>query len=432
VESGVSHDSWQCFMILPFKDVIIFPFSAKFTLILQDEYYTSYKIMADPLATIATAIEVVGRIVAGVQGWRTREADQRKYRRAMSSILAVLEAADNNHSLIDGDAINSISESLIELESDFNRVMGMNPFVYMCQARQCQSRLHQDLMLVEVQVGAYHAQMTARLGGDNGDLIRRQTELLIRIQDLLNEVLGRGEAPNDQLVVVGGPPPPFFQIIPHPDQFPTAWATVTKEEKDEIQGCIDQLLPPAEPIVQPPRRRCRNPMVLLGIFAVVGLVAAAISLGTLYGTTTEAPHDSSHTLSAIISRDYLRCGVTIKEGYATLTDQGHLEGFEVDLCRAVAAAIFGSKRFQAGRDSEPVEFVQVEATDRFSVLDNNEIDLLLGITSQTVERSVFEVSTGCVGFMQFFSLVFALRFPPNIQSRCSQLPQRGTLSLHPI
>ena len=107
--------------------------------------------------------------------------------------------------------------------------------------------------------------------------------------------------------------------------------------------------------------------------------------------TTEVGRRDS-TLSAIIEREMLHCGITPQLGYATNNSDGQWEGFEVDLCRAVAAGIFGEDRFQDDRNAEPVRFVEVDAMNRFIKLDNKEIDLLLGITSQTLERTVNEVS----------------------------------------
>jgi general L-amino acid transport system substrate-binding protein len=54
------------------------------------------------------------------------------------------------------------------------------------------------------------------------------------------------------------------------------------------------------------------------------------------------------------------------------------EGFDVDLCRAVAAAIFG--------DATAVEFRSTTATDRFPVLQSGEVDLLSRTTTWTISR----------------------------------------------
>ena len=108
--------------------------------------------------------------------------------------------------------------------------------------------------------------------------------------------------------------------------------------------------------------------------------------------STAVTLDSSDTISSILNKGTLTCGITSQQGYAMKNTQGQWEGFEVDLCRAVAAGIFGKDNFQGGRDAEPVQFVEVEAPDRFISLNNEEIDLLFGITSQTLERTVHEAS----------------------------------------
>lgn len=110
--------------------------------------------------------------------------------------------------------------------------------------------------------------------------------------------------------------------------------------------------------------------------------------------STSATLDSSRTLSDIRKLGYLRVGVTSQQGFATKNATGHWKGFEVDLGRAVAAGIFGHEAFQ-GDKKEPVEFFHLEVRDRFVSLDKNKIDLLLGITSQTLERTIYEASHRC-------------------------------------
>jgi ABC-type amino acid transport substrate-binding protein len=121
--------------------------------------------------------------------------------------------------------------------------------------------------------------------------------------------------------------------------------------------------------------------------------------------------DSSRTLSAILERGYLIVGVRPQQGYATKNSDGRWEGFDVDLGRAAAAGIFGQERFKDGREEEPILFYEVEAGNRFVALDNEEIDMLLGITSQTLERSVNEVSLAvvlkCIGYKMELWLTFS-------------------------
>ena len=133
--------------------------------------------------------------------------------------------------------------------------------------------------------------------------------------------------------------------------------------------------------------------VLVLLAVIVGIVMATGSKEKQVSPSPDILLDESKTLSAILKREYLRVGVTSQQGYATINSDGHFEGFEVDLARAVAAGIFGKERFQAGRDDEPVRFVPLDPKDRFPSLDNDEIDLLLASTSQTLERTVYEASS---------------------------------------
>ena len=98
-------------------------------------------------------------------------------------------------------------------------------------------------------------------------------------------------------------------------------------------------------------------------------------------------------MAAVLERGFLRVGITNQEGFGWEVEEGHWVGFEVDVGRAVSAATFGKDAFSEGRDSEPVKFFPVEATDRFKLLADGTIDVLLGTTSDTVERSINEVSS---------------------------------------
>jgi len=113
-------------------------------------------------------------------------------------------------------------------------------------------------------------------------------------------------------------------------------------------------------------------------------------------TATVELDAGSETLSTTLRREYLKCGVMSQLGFAREDRQGIWEGFEVDLCRAVAAGIFGKDKF-FDRLSEPVEFVPLEAGERFPSLNNKTIDLLFAKTSQTIERGLYEVRSDVKG-----------------------------------
>ena len=85
------------------------------------------------------------------------------------------------------------------------------------------------------------------------------------------------------------------------------------------------------------------------------------------------------TLAAVQSRGNLICGVNGQlPGFSFLDPEGNYSGFDVDFCRALAAAIFG--------DPSKVEFRPTTTQERFTVLQTGEIDVLARNTTWTVVR----------------------------------------------
>ena len=90
---------------------------------------------------------------------------------------------------------------------------------------------------------------------------------------------------------------------------------------------------------------------------------------------------SAATLDDIKARGVLNCGVsTGLVGFASPNAEGVWEGFDVGVCRAVAAAILG--------DSDAVEFVPTTGKTRFTALASGEIDMLARNTTWTFSRDV--------------------------------------------
>ncbi|MBI2460605.1 MAG: amino acid ABC transporter substrate-binding protein [Candidatus Rokubacteria bacterium] len=84
-------------------------------------------------------------------------------------------------------------------------------------------------------------------------------------------------------------------------------------------------------------------------------------------------------LDKVKKRGKLICAVNAKlPGFGYLTPQGRYEGFDVDFCRALAAAIFS--------DSGRLEFVPTTAKERFTVLQTGEADVLFRNTTWTISR----------------------------------------------
>jgi general L-amino acid transport system substrate-binding protein len=111
---------------------------------------------------------------------------------------------------------------------------------------------------------------------------------------------------------------------------------------------------------------------MLNKFLVAGIAAATIA-----GAATAAY--AGKELDAIKARGQLICGVsTGVAGFAAADSQGKWTGIDVDVCRAVAAAIFG--------DADKVKFVPTTAQQRFTALQSGEVDLLVRTTTYTLTR----------------------------------------------
>lgn len=88
---------------------------------------------------------------------------------------------------------------------------------------------------------------------------------------------------------------------------------------------------------------------------------------------------SAATLDDIKARGKLLCGVNSGlKGFAQKGEEGNWVGFDVDYCKALAAATLG--------DSSKVEFVPLSAQARFEALKSNQIDILARNTTWTMER----------------------------------------------
>jgi general L-amino acid transport system substrate-binding protein len=88
---------------------------------------------------------------------------------------------------------------------------------------------------------------------------------------------------------------------------------------------------------------------------------------------------SAQTLKTVKDRGVLHCGANgTLAGFGLPDAQGKWTGLDVDVCRAVAAAIFN--------DANKVKFVPLSAKDRFTALQSGEVDLLVRNTTWTSSR----------------------------------------------
>jgi len=85
------------------------------------------------------------------------------------------------------------------------------------------------------------------------------------------------------------------------------------------------------------------------------------------------------TLDAVKGKGFVQCGVsTGLPGFSSADDKGQFTGLDVDICRAVAAAIFG--------DAGKVKYSPLTAKERFTALQSGEIDMLSRNTTWTLTR----------------------------------------------
>ena len=105
------------------------------------------------------------------------------------------------------------------------------------------------------------------------------------------------------------------------------------------------------------------------------LVPAAAAFALLAPLTAHA----GKTLDQIKQRGQLVCGVnTGLAGFAQADSSGNWSGLDVDVCRAIAAAVLG--------DGNKVRWVPLNATQRFTALQSGEVDILSRNTTWTLTR----------------------------------------------
>lgn len=110
-------------------------------------------------------------------------------------------------------------------------------------------------------------------------------------------------------------------------------------------------------------------MKLWKTLAATAAVAVAMS-----GAAQAGP-----TVDAVKGKGFIQCGAnTGLPGFSAANAQGQWEGLDVDMCRAVAAAILG--------DSSKVKFTPLTAQQRFTALQSGEVDMLARNTTWTLTR----------------------------------------------
>lgn len=105
-------------------------------------------------------------------------------------------------------------------------------------------------------------------------------------------------------------------------------------------------------------------------------LAAAV---TLAGALVTGSAFAATTLESVKSKGHVQCGVTSGlPGFSQPDEKGNWTGIDVDTCRGVAAAVFGS--------GDKTEFTPLTAKERFTALQSGEIDVLSRNTTWTLTR----------------------------------------------
>ena len=110
------------------------------------------------------------------------------------------------------------------------------------------------------------------------------------------------------------------------------------------------------------------------------LTSLVAVFAVLFAFTTETmAAGKSKTLKNTTKKGFVRCGVSQGlPGFSNADAAGNWTGVDVDVCRAVAAAVLG--------DASKVKFTPLSAKERFTALTSNEIDILSRNTTWTLSR----------------------------------------------
>ena len=107
--------------------------------------------------------------------------------------------------------------------------------------------------------------------------------------------------------------------------------------------------------------------------STLAIVTAATALG-LSGIV-----QAGTTLDAVTKKGYVQCGISDGlPGFSYADSKGNYMGLDVDVCRAVAAAVFG--------DASKVRYSPLTAKERFTALQSGEVDILSRNTTWTSSR----------------------------------------------
>ena len=112
---------------------------------------------------------------------------------------------------------------------------------------------------------------------------------------------------------------------------------------------------------------------------LAGFLAVALAACNGGGGDSNAGNAVSSRLDTVKNRGSLICGVNGQlPGFSFVNENGEYSGMDVDICRAVASALFN--------DPDKVEYRDLSAQERFTAVQSGEVDLLSRNTTWTISR----------------------------------------------
>ena len=151
------------------------------------------------------------------------------------------------------------------------------------------------------------------------------------------------------------------------------------------------------------------------------LTSLVAMVAVLFTFTTETfAAKKSKTLKNTQKKGFVRCGVSQGlPGFSNADAAGNWTGVDVDVCRAVAAAVLG--------DANKVKFTPLSAKERFTALTSGEIDILSRNTTWTLSRDA-DIGLTFVGVNFYDGQGFMVR--KELWNNFNKPIQRWNLSLY--
>lgn len=107
------------------------------------------------------------------------------------------------------------------------------------------------------------------------------------------------------------------------------------------------------------------------------MISTLVAAATLFAVANQA--HAGATLDAVKKKGFIQCGISDGlPGFSYADASGKFTGLDVDVCRAVAAAVFG--------DASKVKYTPLTAKERFTALQSGEVDILSRNTTWTSSR----------------------------------------------